>query len=145
MKTFVTSLVTAFIILSSSAFAASEGKTSRSNVVAINNALDQYTAAVSKGEVNQLDQLFSEQFHQRYSSKKNGNTFNKTQVVNFLKANKNIVQQQCKTDYSIVDEGKGFALAKVAMKYPNYSRVDYVTIVQNGNGYQISQVITTFE
>jgi|GEM_PF-1232252 len=145
MKTFITSVVAAFIILSSSAFTAREGKAARSNVVAINNVLDQYIAAVSKGQVSKVEQLFSEQFHQRYTNSKQNNTFSKSQVVSFLKANKNIEQQHCKTDYSIVDEGKGFAIAKVAMNYPSgYTRTDYVTVTQNNGIYQINQVITTF-
>lgn len=144
MKTFITTLLVAFILTSTSAFAISTGKANRSTVAAINHTLDLYTNAVSKGQVGTIDQLFSEQFHHRYVGAKKSFVFNKQQLVSFLKNRKN-VQEQCETSYSIVDENKGMAIAKVAMKYEDFTRVDYVTISQNGSGYQISQIVSTFE
>ncbi len=144
MKTYIATLAAAIILLSNSAFAGTEPKSARSTVAAINNALDQYTAAVAFGKVDKLDNLFSDQFNQRYTNGKKTNTFSKQQILGFLKAHKNI-QQQCETDYSIVDENKGVAVAKVVMDYETGKRVDYVTIALNENGYQITQVVTAFE
>ena len=144
MKTFFATLAAAFILVSNSAFAAHEGASARSNVPAINITLNQYTAAVAHGKVDHLNKLFSEQFNQRYTNGKKNSTFSKEQMLGFLKAHKNI-QQQCETDYSIVDENKGVAVAKVVMRYETGKRVDYVTVAQNENGYQITQVITAFE
>lgn len=144
MKTFIITTLAAFILTSASAFARSTGKANRSAVAAINHTLDLYTNAVSKGQVACIDQLFSEQFHQRYTGAKKSPVFNKPQLVGFLKNHKN-VQEQCETSYSIVDESKGTAIAKVAMKYKDFTRIDYVTIAQNGDSYQISQIISTFE
>ncbi|GAA4778808.1 hypothetical protein GCM10023231_01730 [Olivibacter ginsenosidimutans] len=144
MKTFITSIAAAIIFISNSAFANTEGKANRSTVAAINHSLDLYTDALTNGQVAGLDQLFSEQFQQRYSTKKAGHTFGKEQVLGFLKKQKNI-RQDCETDYSIVDENKGVAIAKVTMKYATFSRVDYVTVAQSKDDYQITQVVTTFE
>ncbi|MFC6100439.1 nuclear transport factor 2 family protein [Olivibacter domesticus] len=143
MKTFITTIVVAFM-LTSGTFATTIEKVKRSKIAAINLTLEQYTNAVSKGQVAGIDQLFCEQFHQRYTGKKKTFIFNKSELVGFLKGNKNF-QQDCETDYSIVDENNGMAIAKVTMKYRNFSRVDYVTISQNGVGYQISQIVSTFE
>jgi len=144
MKTFITTILAAFILTSSSAFATTAEKAKRSTVAAINRTLDLYTDAVSKGQVAAIDQLFSEQFHQRITGTKNTFVFNKEQLVGFLKKRKNI-QEQCETNYSIVDENNGMAIAKVEMKYGTFSRVDYITISQNGKGYQISQIVSTFK
>jgi len=149
MKTFITIIATAIVLISNSTFAttsrdAAEGKTARSKVAAINNTLDQYTAALAKGQVGGIEKLFTDQFQQRYNTGKNANNFNKAQVVGFLKEHKNI-QQECQTSYSIVDENKGAAIAKVEMKYETGTRVDYVTVTRDRDGYKISQVITNWE
>jgi hypothetical protein len=144
MKTFITIIVAAFMLTNNYASATAPETTKRSNVAAINFTLDLYANAVSKGQVDGIEQLFSEQFHQRYSSKKRSYIFNKAQLVGFLKSHRNL-QQNCETDYSIIEESKGVAIAKVAMKYKTFCRVDYVTISLSSNGYQISQIVSTFE
>lgn len=144
MKTFIATITAAFLLASTCAFATTPETNKRSNVAAINQTLDLYANAVTKGQVNGIDQLFNEQFNQRYASKHKGNSFNKKQLLAFLKDHKNI-QQNCETDYSIIEENEGFAIAKVVMKYKDFARIDYVTISQNKDTYQISQIVSTFE
>ncbi|SEM49556.1 Putative lumazine-binding [bacterium A37T11] len=142
MKMIVTPLFSAFIIFTS--FTASKADGKPSNVSAVNNTLAQYVATVTQGRADHLDQLFSDSFTQRINGSGKANTFNKSQTIGLLKANKNI-QQQCTTTFSIVDENNGCSIAKVEMKYPSFTKVDYVTITKDEKGYQVSQVVTTFK
>ncbi|MEH6305484.1 nuclear transport factor 2 family protein [Olivibacter sp. CPCC 100613] len=144
MKTFITSLIVAILFTSTAAFATVPKSAKRSNVAAINYTLDRYTDALSKGQVADLDHLFSEQFNQRFVQREKGASFGKKQLVNFLKKHRNI-QQNCETNYRILEETEGMAIAKVEMKYKDFSRIDYVTISHSNEGYQISQVVSTFE
>ncbi|MCL4640182.1 MAG: nuclear transport factor 2 family protein [Pseudosphingobacterium sp.] len=144
MKTFITSIIAAIVLTGTVAFSATPKPAKRSNIAAINQTLDRYSDAVTNGQLTNIEQLFSEQFHQRIVQRKKGNSFNKKQLVSFLKNQRN-VQQNCKTDYSILEENDGVTIAKIEMKYKEFSRIDYVTISQTDQGYQISQVISTFE
>ncbi len=142
MKTFITSIFAAFIIVSSFTVSKAEGRPS--DIAEVNHTLEQYVATVSQGQADHLDRLFSDAFVLRVNGNAKPTAYNKAQVIDLLKGNKNI-KQQCSTTYSIVDENNGCSIAKVEMKYQNFTKVDYVTITKDAAGYQVSQVVTTYK
>jgi hypothetical protein len=71
-------------------------------------------------------------------------THNKEQVIGFLKGQQN-VKQDCSTTYTVMEQSGNYSLAKVEIKYRDFSKVDYVTLSKEGADWKINQVVTTYK
>jgi|GEM_PF-244072 len=105
--------------------------------------LNAYIASVAQGNVAQIGTLFTNDFKQNISGKDRIYSYNKDQIVKQLKNNKGI-QQDCICSYQIIEQTKSSAIAKVSMKYDNFTKTDYLTLYQDGIQWKISQVNTTY-
>lgn len=101
-----------------------------------------YVEAITSGHVKYNKHLFTTDFE--YSNANNGQTNNKTEYLNFLKKNKGL-QYDCETTYEILDQTKAIALAKASMKFKNFTRVDYITMIQAEDGWKVNKVVTTYQ
>ena len=102
-----------------------------------------YIDCTTQGNLQNMDQIFSDNF--QHTMNRNGNLFtiNKKEMIDFLKATKD-VKQNCETTYSIVEESRDCMIAKVSMKYANFTKVDLVTICAGEAGWSVSQVVSTY-
>lgn len=67
----------------------------------------------------------------------------KKQVINQMQSLRG-VQQNCTTDYAILETREHYALIKVEMKYPAFTRVNYITMNECSDGWKIVNVTSIF-
>jgi len=70
-------------------------------------------------------------------------SFNKKEIINSME-NLRGVQQNCTTKYNIVEAAGNYVLIKVEMKYPTFSRFNYVTMNECSDGWKITNVSSIF-
>lgn len=70
-------------------------------------------------------------------------SFNKKEIVNSME-NLRGIHQNCTTNYAVVEASGNYALIKVEMKYPTFSRFNYVTMNQCSDGWKITNVSSIF-
>jgi hypothetical protein len=108
------------------------------------HAINTYVDAMTRGRVGDLSQIIdpSAKFSmQRGSSVMN---FNKKQMTDYLKNQKNI-EQSCTTSTKIVEENGDTAVVKVDMNFEHFTRSNYVTIANTGDGWKITNVYSVFK
>lgn len=85
--------------------------------------------------------LFADDFEYRNST--SNDKFNKKQYLQFLKDTKGF-KFDCETSYQIMDETGKSCVAKATLKFPNFTRVDYITLNKSEEGWKVSKVVTTY-
>jgi len=141
IKTLMTTFLAAIIFVSASAFAMAETKSSR--LATADNSVNLYIETITNGNVENINELFGSQFIQNTNTNGKVITHNKEQVIGFIKGQKN-VKQDCSTTYTVMEQSGNYSLAKVEMKYPDFTKVDYVTLSKEGADWKVNQVVTTY-
>lgn len=67
----------------------------------------------------------------------------KKQIVDQLERLRG-VQQNCITSYNVVEASEKYSLIKVIMKYPTFSRINYITMNECSEGWKITNVNSVF-
>jgi len=141
MKSSIKLFFTAIVLISTTAFASAE--TRMLNKVATAGTIDRYIAAVTKGGTDNLTLLFSDDFNHQINNKGKVTVHNRAQVIGFLRGNKYLTQN-CNTSYTLIEQNNNNAIAKVEMKYGEFTKVDYVTLINDGNRWKVSNVVSTY-
>lgn len=107
-------------------------------------AVHMYTDAMCQGKIKGLDEVLDSNatFNMVKGNKLVSN--NKAELLKFLKENVNI-KQNCTTSISVVDNNADVSVIKVDMHYANFVRSNYVTVVNTGNGWKITNVHSVFK
>ncbi|MBL1409394.1 nuclear transport factor 2 family protein [Sphingobacterium faecale] len=100
-----------------------------------------YLQTISTGNIQYNKHLYTIDFEYRNSS--NDQVSNKSQYLRFLKENKGL-QYDCDTTYEILDETGNTAVGKATMKFKNFTRIDYITMLQTSDGWKVSKIVTTY-
>lgn len=110
----------------------------------LNYTLNKYIEGTTRGMINDFSDLLDTDFKLALQRVQKTVSFNRDQ---FLEDLKNIegVMQQCQTTYTLLERNANFAMARVEMKYPDFTRVNCVNLSNTGNGWKITDVSTTFE
>lgn len=139
MKTLEKIAFTALLTLFSYGFTQAAPKPLKS----MNQVLTTYIDCTTQGHLENLDDILGKDF--RHTMNRNGNLFtvNKKTMIKFLQSTKN-VRQNCETTYTIVEESQDCVIAKISLKYPEFTKVDYVTLCAGEEGWAVSQVVSTF-
>lgn len=140
MKTSIKFIIAAIALIANTTFAnASEDK----NLSTAENTIHAYVDGVTLGHIENLEELFAENFKRNTASNGIVYSHTKQQVVNFLKQNKNL-KQNCKTHYNVIEQTALFTLAQIEMKYPSFTKIEYVQLCRDGKQWKINQVTTTY-
>ena len=67
----------------------------------------------------------------------------KNEYSQFLK-NTDSLTYNCATSYEILDQSGAAAIAKVTMKFENFTRVDIINMSSTAKGWKINQIISNF-
>jgi len=145
MKTVVKTFAAAALIAVSTFAMAAEGpgaKTAKANVnlSTADFALDHYVAITTKGESAGVEQLFAEDF----SQKANATTNSRDEVVKFFKKQKG-EKLNCAVSTDIIEESADYMVAKVTLKFENFTKTDLVTLVREGNNWKVSKSINSYK
>jgi hypothetical protein len=140
MKKIVTTLAAAFIMISSfSSFAAE--KTNPLKDFTSAKIITSYLEATTLGSIAFNKFLFADDF--QYRNSVNKVIYNKREYLNFLKTHKGITFN-CKTSYEMFDQTGKACVAKATMEFKHFTRVDYITLNQDQDGWKVTKVVTTY-
>lgn len=140
MKTTFKTIAAALIMVTSlSSFAAV--KIDPLKNVESGKVIHTYLEATTLGTTVLNELLFADDFE--YRNANNNSRVGKKEYVKFLKANKGI-QYNCESSYEILSQDGKVCVAKAVMTFDNFTRVDYITLTQEKDGWKVSAVETTY-
>jgi hypothetical protein len=148
MNTLVKTFAAATLIAVSTFAMAAEGpgaKTTKANVnlSAADLALDHYVAVTTAGESAGLEQLFAEDFNQKIQAS-NAQSNSRSEVVKSLKKQKG-EKLNCTVSTDVVEESADYMVAKVMLKFENFTKTDLVTLQREGNAWKVSKSINSYK
>lgn len=145
MKNLVKTFAIAGLLFASSltAFAIDKDKDKLNNAV-VENVVDAYINSSVKGDVEHVDNLFAENFSLKYNTEYNQAPLSKSSYIKQIKGQKGVTFN-CDSDYQIVEKAGKYSLAKVTLNFSNFKRTDYLTMVQDNEGWKITEVNSVFE
>jgi len=148
MKTLVKTFAAAALIAVSTFAMAAEGpgaKATKSNVnlSTADLALDHYVAVTTEGESAGVEQLFAEDFSQKIQAT-NAQSNSRSAVVKLLKKQKG-EKLNCTVSTDIIEESADYMVAKVTLKFENFSKTDLVTLERVGNDWKVSKSINSYK
>ncbi len=148
MKTLVKTFAAAALIAVSTFAMAAEGPVSKSAKATINLstadfALEHYVAVTTEGESAGVEQLFAEDFNQKIQSA-NAQSHSREAVVKSLKKQKG-ERLNCVVSTDIVEESADYMVAKVTLKFEDFTKTDLVTLVREGNDWKVSSSVNAYK
>ena len=148
MKRLIKTITAAALIAVSTFTMAAEGpgaKTVKANVnlSTADLALDHYVAVTTEGESAGVEQLFAEDFNQKIQAS-NARNHSRNAVVKLLKKQKG-EKLNCTVKTDIIDESADYMVAKVTLKFENFTKTDLVTLERVGNDWKVSKSINSYK
>ncbi|MNK09288.1 hypothetical protein D3C87_272450 [compost metagenome] len=148
MKALVKTFTAAALIAVSTFAMAAEGpgaKATKANVnlSSADLALDHYVAVTTEGESAGVEQLFAEDFNQKIQAS-NAQSNSRSAVVKLLKKQKG-EKLNCSVNTDILEESADYMVAKVTLKFENFTKTDLVTLERVGNDWKVSKSINSYK
>lgn len=108
------------------------------------HAINTYVDAMARGKLDGFDQVIdsSAKFTMLRKDKRLI-SYNKTEMIAFLNKIKN-VEENCTTSTAIIQNTADMIVAKVDMQFEGFTRSNYVSIANTGNGWKIINVYSVF-
>ncbi len=148
MNSLVKTFAAAALIAVSTFAMAAEGPGAKATKVNVNLstadlALDHYVAVTTAGESAGVEQLFAEDFNQKIQSS-NVQSNSRSGVVKLLKKQKG-EKLNCTVSTDIIEESADYMVAKVTLKFENFTKTDLVTLERVGNDWKVSKSINSYK
>ena len=148
MNSLVKTFAAAALIGVSTFTMAAEGPGSKSAKATVNLstadfALDHYVAVTTAGESAGVEQIFATDFSQKIQSS-NAQSHNRGAVIKSLKKQKG-EKLNCTVTSDIIEESADYMVAKVTLKFEDFTKTDLVTLVREGNVWKISKSINSYK
>ncbi|WP_286753059.1 MULTISPECIES: nuclear transport factor 2 family protein [Sphingobacterium] len=148
MKTLVKTFAAAALIAVSTFAMAAEGPGAKATKANVNLstadlALDHYVAVTTEGESAGVEQLFTEDFNQKIQVS-NAQNNNRSEVVKSLKKQKG-EKLNCTVSTDILEESADYMVAKVTLKFENFTKTDLVTLERVGNDWKVTKSINSYK
>src|ERR1700722_6206052 len=102
-------------------------------------AVNTYLDAMTRGRLSGLNDVLDQSASFSMVRGKQVLSFDKKQMLDYFKTTRN-TEQLCTASTSVVESNANIAIVKVDMKYANFTRSNYVTIANTGNGWKITNV-----
>jgi hypothetical protein len=148
MKAIVKIFAAAALIAVSTFAMAAEGPGAKATKANINLstadfALEHYVAVTTAGESAGVEQLFAADFNQKIQTT-NALSNSRSEVVNSLKKqNREKLNWRVSTD--ILEESADYMIAKVTLKFDNFTKTDLVTLERVDNDWKVSKSINSYK
>ncbi len=148
MKALVKTFTAAALIAVSTFAMAAEGPGAKATKTNVNLstadfALDHYVAVTTEGESAGVEQLFAEDFNQKIQAT-NAQSNSRSEVVKLLKKQKG-EKLNCTVSTDILEESADYMVAKVTLKFENFTKTDLVTLERVGNDWKVSKSINSYK
>ena len=124
-------------------FGAAKANTNDNGKLTQTYAVNTYVDAMTRGRLSGLSDVIDNTASFSMVRGKQVLSFDKKQMLDYFKTNRN-TEQVCTTSTSIVESNANIAIVKVDMKFAEFTRSNYVTIANTGNGWKITNVYSTF-
>jgi len=124
-------------------FGAAKANTNDNGKLTQTYAVNTYVDAMTRGRLNGLNDVLDNSVNFSMVRGKQVLSFGKKQMLDYFKSNRN-TEQICTTSTSVVESNASIAIVKVDMKYADFTRSNYITIANTGNGWKITNVYSTF-
>jgi hypothetical protein len=108
------------------------------------HAVNTYVDAITRGKLAGLNEVLDQTVKFSMLRGKKMLSFDKKQMMDFFKGDKNI-EQTCTTSTDIVESNADIKVVKVDMKYDGFTRTNYVTVTNTGDGWKITNVYSVFK
>jgi hypothetical protein len=108
------------------------------------HAVNTYVDAITRGKLAGLNEVLDQTVKFSMLRGKKMLSFDKKQMMDFFKGDKN-VEQTCTTSTDIVESNADIKVVKVDMKYDGFTRTNYVTVTNTGDGWKITNVYSVFK
>ncbi|WP_295653390.1 nuclear transport factor 2 family protein [uncultured Mucilaginibacter sp.] len=143
MKTLKTTILGLLMLVAFGAAKANVVKLDDSKLT-VNYAVNTYVDAVSLGNYKELSSLLDDNL--KYSIERGNKTlvFNKAQLLESFKQEQG-VKQDCEVSTSVNDSTPDVTIVKVEMKYADFTRTNYVTLVNSAKGWKITNIYSSFK
>ena len=148
MKALVKTFTAAALIAVSTFAMAAEGPGAKATKTNVNLstadlALDHYVAVTTEGESAGVEQLFADDFNQKIQAS-NAQSNSRSEVVKLLKKQKG-EKLNCAVSTDIIEESADYMVAKVTLKFENFTKTDLVTLERVGNDWKVSKSINSYK
>ena len=148
MTTLVKTFAAAALIAVSTFAMAAEGPGMKSAKASVNLstadlALEHYVAVTTEGESAGVEQLFAEDFNQKIQAS-NAESNSRSAVVKLLKKQKG-EKLNCTVSTDILEESADYMVAKVTLKFENFTKTDLVTLERVANDWKVSKSINSYK
>nr|WP_288810154.1 hypothetical protein [uncultured Sphingobacterium sp.] len=148
MKALVKTFAAAALIAVSTFTMAAEGPDSKSakanvNLSTADLALDHYVAVTTEGRSAGVEQLFAADFNQKIQAS-NAQSHSREAVLKSLKKQKG-EKLNCVVSTDILEESADYMLAKVTLKFENFTKIDLVTLERVGSDWEVSKSINSYK
>ncbi|RKO68548.1 hypothetical protein D7322_26820 [Sphingobacterium puteale] len=106
-------------------------------------ALDHYVAVTTEGESAGVVQLFAEDFNQKIQAS-NAQSNSRNEVVKSLKKQKG-EKLNCTVSTDIIEESSDYMVAKVTLKFEDFTKTDLVTLERVGNDWKVTSSVNSYK
>ncbi|QQT52113.1 nuclear transport factor 2 family protein [Sphingobacterium multivorum] len=106
-------------------------------------ALEHYVAVTTEGESAGVEQLFASDFNQKIQAS-NAQSNSRSEVVKSLKKQKG-EKLNCTVSTDIIEESADYMVAKVTLKFDNFTKTDLVTLERVANDWKVSKSINSYK
>ncbi len=113
------------------------------NKAVVENVVDAYINSTVKGDVEHVDDLFGKNFTQKFNTEYNQAPLSRESFIKQIKDQEGITFN-CDADYQLVEKEGKYSLAKVTLNFANFKRTDYLTMIQDNNGWKITEVNSVY-
>lgn len=135
---------TAIFFASTMSVFANTDEGAKSQKLTMNYAVQTYIDAMTQGKIKDLPEILEKNAKFTINQGNKIIDFNKSEILANLKDSENL-KQNCKTDYSVVEQTETNCIVKVVMTYDAFTRINYVTIAQTNAGWKITNVSSVFQ
>ena len=101
-----------------------------------------YLQVLTTGDLQFNKHLYTEDF--TYRNAHNNTENSKAEYLKFLKSTKGL-QYDCETSYEILDQTAMTTVGKAIMKFPTFTRVDFITLQKSNDGWKVKEVVTSYQ
>lgn len=141
MKALKTIILAFFITFSFNAFSKDDG--AKDQKLTMNYAVQTYIDAMTQGKIKDFSEVLDNDVKFTLTQGQKIINLNRGQMLSSLKGSENM-QQNCRTNYSIVEQNDSQSIVKVTMVYDVFTRTNYVTITHTNSGWKITNVSSVF-
>ncbi|HEY0053932.1 MAG TPA: nuclear transport factor 2 family protein [Pedobacter sp.] len=140
MKTLQILTASLIMFFSLNSFAADDLKSER---LKMNYTIQTYIDATSYGKVKDIASILDYDVKYTITRGMEIKNFGKTEILTQLSHTKN-VEQNCVTEYTVLEQTSNQSIVKVSMKYEGFTKVDLVSMSNTSKGWKITNISSSY-